>query len=329
VIRLAPDDPRWLRLASESPLATAFHHPAWIDLVAATYGYRAEVLARAGPEGELVAGLPAVAARGRWISLPFTDVCPPLGDPLPLLAEIAAAEDLQGLEIRAAAGVDGFAEGTVGVIHRLPLAPDPAETMRAFRRSHVRRNIAAAMRNEVAVRVAATAEDVTRVFYGLHWATRRRQGSPVQPRRFFELLWERVLARGPGVCLLAEHRGSPIAGAVFLEWNGTLTYKFGASDERFWRLRPNHLLFWRAIERASGLGLRVLDLGRSELGNTGLREFKSSWGAVEEPLVYSRLGGPAPSERSPTALRALGFVIRRTPPVVCRAVGEALYRYAA
>jgi hypothetical protein len=62
-----------------------------------------------------------------------------------------------------------------------------------------------------------------------------------------------------------------------------------------------------------------------------LRVFKRSWGAVEEPLVYATLdAGP---ESAPAmggkAGHLLASVIRHGPPVLCRAAGEALYRYAA
>jgi hypothetical protein len=47
-------------------------------------------------------------------------------------------------------------------------------------------------------------------------------------------------------------------------------------------------------------------------------------------LAYSTLGGRAPAaEGDGLATRVLGGVIRRSPPWVCRALGELLYRYAA
>lgn len=54
-------------------------------------------------------------------------------------------------------------------------------------------------------------------------------------------------------------------------------------------------------------------------------------GAVEQPLVYGTLSaGPEPAlATGGTVGHLLASVIRHSPPVVCRAVGEALYRYAA
>ncbi len=111
----------------------------------------------------------------------------------------------------------------------------------------------------------------------------------------------------------AENR--PIAAAVFLTWNDTVIYKFGASDERSWALRPNHLLFWHAIRAACEQGRLWFDFGRTDIGHEGLRNFKLSWGAVEEPLLYETMGEAtelAPSAEG-MATRVLGPIIRNGP----------------
>jgi CelD/BcsL family acetyltransferase involved in cellulose biosynthesis len=166
-------------------------------------------------------------------------------------------------------------------------------------------------------------------FYSLHLATRRRQGVPIQPRRFFQLLWDRVLARGGGELLVAEAGGHALAAAVFLRRGGRIVYKFGASDSSSWDLRPNHAIFWEAIRAGCETGAEELDFGRTDLGNDGLRAFKAGWGTVERPLVYTFVGAQPRGGGSGTAHRALGAVIRRSPPAVCRVLGERLYRYAS
>jgi hypothetical protein len=168
-------------------------------------------------------------------------------------------------------------------------------------------------------------------FYRLHLRTRRRFGVPIQPRRFFRMLWESVIRTGLGSVLIAEASASPVAAEVFLSWNGTTISKFSASDERAWSLRANNLITWHLIKTACERGSRWLDFGRTDAGSEGLRVFKRSWGAVEEPLVYATLGAgpePAPSMGG-KAGHLLASVIRHGPPVLCRAAGEALYRYAA
>src|SRR5205807_1429759 len=87
-----------------------------------------------------------------------------------------------------------------------------------------------------------------------------------------------------------------------LAHNGTIVYKYGASDASQWHLKPNHLLFWRVIERGCVDGFRRLDFGRSDAESQGLRQFKAGWGAVEVPLHYSRLGRGRPAAAGAASL---------------------------
>lgn len=310
-----------------------FHHPAWATLLADCYGFSAFALAVADERGGLVAGVPVIETRSplrrrRWVSLPFTDVCPPLGS-----GDLGAALD----EERRRAGIprlevrDELPEGqtrATAVLHTLELQESSDALFSRFHPSQVQRNIRRAEKEGVRVRHGASAEDLVDVFYSLHLRTRRRQGVPVQPKRFFRLLWERMIEPGLGFVSLAESEGEPVAGAVFLRWGEAATYKFGASDPEWLRLRPNHLIFWDAIRMLAADGVRTLDFGRTELENEGLRRFKSGWGAEETPLVYT-VFGDAPQAGRDRAGQALGAVIRRSPPWVCRGLGELLYKYAA
>ncbi|HEY8300995.1 MAG TPA: GNAT family N-acetyltransferase [Jatrophihabitans sp.] len=338
-------DPRWTAFVATHPDATPFHLPAWATAVADCYRFRAFALTALSPSGSVLAGMPVVAVprparRGaKWVALPFTDHCPPLfadaaaAASWPALLRTALA-DSRPRRIDVRADVDGGAPHSAGVRHVLALTGDPDAVYRGFHRSQVQRNIRRAEREGVVVRVGDRPTDLTDIFYRLHLGTRRRQGVPVQPRRFFDLIRRHVLDAGHGTLLIAEHDGHPVAAAVFLRHNGTVVYKYGASDNDAWAVRPNHALFWQAIRTACLAGDTALDWGRTDLDNTGLRAFKSAWGAVEQPLRYTTFtGSGAPAESSDLAespaARALAAVIRHSPPWVCAAVGEGLYRFTA
>jgi CelD/BcsL family acetyltransferase involved in cellulose biosynthesis len=113
-----------------------------------------------------------------------------------------------------------------------------------------------------------------------------------------------------------------------LSFNRTVIYKFGASDEKLLATRPNHIIFWEAISWAVDAGFQELDFGRTDFPNQGLRQFKTAWGAVEEPLVYTTFGRAA-REHESGALQVLGPLIRHSPTPVCRVLGKVLYKYAA
>jgi CelD/BcsL family acetyltransferase involved in cellulose biosynthesis len=342
VVVLELGDPRWRDFVATHPAATPFHHPDWTRLITDCYGFRGFALATRDSAGAIRAGMPVVEVRHlggapKWVSLPYTDYCPPLAsskeeqeDLAAALEQASRAAGVRRTEVRAPLAGCCSATQPTAFRHVLPLARDPAEVHAGFRRDHAQ-HIRSAERKGLTVRQATGPEDLVGTFYRLHLLTRRRLGVPVQPRRFFRMLWKDVISTGLGSVLIVEAAAQPIAAAVFLTWNGTVIYKFSASDASAWKLYPNHLLSWHAIRAACEQGHQWFDFGRTDIGNEGLRHFKLSWGAVEEPLFYGRVGaapGPAPSAEG-MASRALRRVIRRGPLLLCRAVGEGLYRYVA
>jgi len=336
VTLLALDDRRWSELVESRPDATIFHHPVWAKLVADCYGYRPLALGLA-EGGALVAGLPLVEVSlplggRRWVSLPFTDHCPPLGGDHAAalvgdLSEVARAAKVRRVEVRAPLAADpGIQSHAPFVLHQLALSGGVAATWKGLRRNH-RRSVADAEEAGVRVVRGDSAADVD-AFYRLHVQTRRRLGVPVQPRRFFALLLERIIARGLGFVLTAYRGDVAVAGAVFCGWNGTLMCKYSARADGFTKIDAIHLLFWSAIRWGCENGYHTFDLGRSELDQAHLRSFKTGWGARETPLAYSWIA------RAPVKLGAnrshelLGVLIRNSSPWLCRATGELLYRYA-
>ena len=333
-------DPIWLAYVQGHPDATVFHHPVWLELVASAYGYRPMIVTLRDTRNSIVAGLPLVEIRSwltgrRLISLPFTDYCPPLGRNASDVTELASVlSDWRSsigqpsLEIRGAMPrTYGFHTSQVAVRHLLTLEPDVERVSSRFRKS-ASGKVRQAQRAGVEVTLSRSADGLS-TFYRLHCLTRRRLGVPVQPKRFFEELWRSVIEREFGFVLLAHRAGQAIAGAVCLSWNRSLIYKYAASDPREMRSRPNNLICATAIEWGCRNGYRTLDFGKSELEHEGLRSFKSSWGAIEQPLEYSYLGAE-PRRPQPGHVRgAVSRVIRVSPPIVCRALGEVLYGHFA
>jgi CelD/BcsL family acetyltransferase involved in cellulose biosynthesis len=340
VVELRPEDTRWLRFVGGASEASAFHEPGWLAALTASYGYQSLVLALTAPGGEVIAGLPLSRIRRplsgvAYVSLPFTDHCPPLArneDALLLLAQglerWRRSVGISAIEIRGPLpGTGSLAADAVGYRHLLTLdGPARGGALKPAVARHVR----AARRAGVSVQFGRSWEDMQR-FYRLHLLTRRRLGVPVQPLRFLRAVWRHMVEPGPGFLALAcTSDGTPVAAALFLVHRQTLIYKYGASDASHWELKPNHLLFWSVIERACEDGLTLLDFGKSDPHSAGLRRFKSSWGAEEVPLIYTHSGTPGAGLGGHRRLNgALRVVIGHSPLVVCRALGELLYRYAA
>jgi CelD/BcsL family acetyltransferase involved in cellulose biosynthesis len=333
-------DERWNSFVATQPEATAFHIPAWAEMLCECYGFSGFALACLDDRGLPTAGMPVIELPGTfrrgalWVSLPFTDFCRPLsigpereGQLLSGLEEVRREADVDRLEIRSYVSVVGARQTPSALRHTLTLERDEDAVLGRLDRSQVQRNIKRARREGVVVRQAERESDLDRVFFDLQVETRRRLGVPIQPRRFYTLLWRRLIEPGHGFLLLAYAGGNPIAGGVFLRAGRTLTYKYGASRREYWSLRPNFLLFWTAIQMGCASGAQLLDFGRTELRHQGLRTFKLNWGTHEEPLTYTVLGRPARSTKKRLE-PVLGSIIRHSPSWVCQAVGH-LYRYAS
>src|SRR5437870_6347800 len=211
---MALEDERWLDFVVSHPEALPFHHPSWARVLSESYDYPAFVLAVADEEGRITAGMPVMEIRKRlrsprWVSLPFTDQCPPLAADQVMTARLVHLADgarehanVARLEVHADLPTGDVHRHPRGVAHLLSLTPDPELTFKRFSRSQVQRNVRKAQRVGLTLRRADTVDDLTESFYGLHLRTRRRHGVPVQPRRFFDVLWRLVIAPREGFVLL-------------------------------------------------------------------------------------------------------------------------------
>jgi hypothetical protein len=170
--------------------------------------------------------------------------------------------------------------------HVVDLSRDEGALFRSLEGA-ARRGVRKAEQNKVEVDFSTSAEAI-RTYFELHCRTRRRLGVPPQPVRFFENIARFVLSPGDGFVAVARHQDRPIAAAVFFLFGRQAIYKFGAWDSAFQHVRGNSLVMWTAIKRLAGDGFTSLHLGRTSLGDEGLRRFKLGFGAREERINYFR-----------------------------------------
>jgi CelD/BcsL family acetyltransferase involved in cellulose biosynthesis len=335
---LAISDPAWAAFVAEHPHALPFHLPAWATLLADCYRFRSFVLAVVDTDGEILAGMPVIvvgtkAGHPRWVSLPFSDACPILiredADALEVGAAIAffaLASGARDLEVRdAMPDLESCHPVQAGYFFRLDL-PEDAGGLRPHKLHRNTRNRAA--RNGVVVTRGTTAQDVAD-FYRLHTMTRRRLGVPVQPKRFFDMIAERLIEPGHGFVATAHIDGVPAAAGVYLAHKTTLVAKFGASDPAYRDTGAGYLVDWEMMSLACAEGYRTLDLGRTDLGDDGLRRYKAGWGCTETPLVYTHISLAPPSPERLHVGELPRKIIRNSPLWVCRLLGEVLYRGTA
>lgn len=333
---IEPSDHDW-QVFAESQRSNIFHHAAWSGLLRECYGYRPFVVILRDATGQISAGLPMMEVDAlfsrRWVSIPFSDHCAPLYSDAASLRKFGEVLTLEAqksenpkIELRCELPAEFEPQSRAEyVLDTIELNSALEEVKKRIHRSHLG-SIKTAQARGIQIKFGRILEDV-RTFYSLHLQSRRRQGVPIQPYHYFEALHKRLIAQGLGFVLLAYEKEQCLAGAVFLHWNHTLTYKYAASRPDPLHLCPNHLLFWNAIQWGCNNGFTRLDLGRTSIENEGLRSFKSRWGAEETPLRYISLPHESNQASNPVLWKLMNTVIQKSPPWVCRLSGELLYKY--
>jgi lipid II:glycine glycyltransferase (peptidoglycan interpeptide bridge formation enzyme) len=332
------DNESWMNYVRNHEKATIFHSPAWANMLAHCYNRKAFVLGDFNENGAVTAGIPVIEnqhilGKTSWMSLPYTDHCEPLSNGPE--QEVEFSNDLvhflqtnrnTSYEFRWAYPEVPFLHPRKEfVYHKLSLSKDFAATAGKIHPMH-KRNAQTAIKRNVTV-ITSTDEEHLKEFYKLHIITRQRKGVPVQPWHFFRHLGEDLLQKKLGFIMLAYQEDTCLAAAIFLLWNKTMTYKFGASNPDDLHLRPNDLIFRNAIQWGCENGYSTLDFGRTDIENKGLRDYKSRWGAVESDLYYSYAPG-LPQHRPSWMIDILSQIIMHSPKSICRLSGELLYRFA-
>jgi hypothetical protein len=331
-------DPRWEALVNRHPRASVFHTPAWLEVLRRTYGYRPVAYALAPSSQELRSGVLLCEIKSwltgkRLVSLPFSDHCEPLvEDPAEFQRLLApVTRQLQAglwryLELRPLSR--DFSEA-IGhrfqryMLHRLDLRP-PIEVL--YKNLHVdsiRRQIQKAEKKGLDVESGAS-EALLAEFYGLHVTTRRRQGVPPHPLKWFRNI---LACLGKNATLrIARSMRTPVAGVLTLEKDSTLVYKYGCSDARFHNLGAMPFVLWNMIRDGKARGILELDMGRSELDNPGLIVFKDKWGARSQELVYTRDPLASNTFRNERVqARTAKFVFSKCPDWALIMAGNLLY----
>jgi hypothetical protein len=334
-------DSDWLKFVSSREKGNIFHHPQWCSFISECYRYVPQLMVSYDGNGTLEAGLPSMQvssliSRPQILCLPFSDFCEPLAVGEGALSRLVNALQEWRREV-GSFGIQihwpleespGVFKGESTIMHVTKLDPNHEKLFKEFRKG-VKSSIHQAEKVGVTARMGTSWEDVEG-FYALHLETRRRLGTPVQPFRFFRLLWEKLIDRHFGFVVSGYKDSQMLASSIFLHWNKTLTYKFSASRPEFWELRPNNLILWHAIKWGCENGYRIFDWGKTDPENEGLRAFKRGWASEEKIMHYSILADKPPKPSKIKRIQPLlTKFIQHSPPWVCRVIGELFYKYAA
>ena len=333
--------PNWDMLVMSHSNYSFFHSAAWVQVLGDTYGYVPAYLTAEGT-GASCSLLPLMEVKSwltgrRGIVLPFTDDCGPLykdaasaRNMIQRSFELGKSRGWKSIEFRG--GKELFPEAPASLSfygHSLNLDKDED---RLFMRlgASVRRAIRKAEKCGVTVRVSREL-DVMKIFYSLQCKTRRKHGLPPQPFSFFRNICRHVLSKDLGMIVIASYQNRPIAASIYFQLGAHAIYKFGASNETFQQLRGANLVMWEAVKWFARNGMKTLNLGRTSIGNEGLRRFKLNWGAQEHTIEYVKydLCRDIFVTEADAATGWHNRVFRALPIGVSRMIGATLYRHMA
>jgi CelD/BcsL family acetyltransferase involved in cellulose biosynthesis len=333
-------DAAWMAFVEQHPGRCIFHHPAWLRVLRQVYAYRQVCLA--AMEGDRIVGIMPLMEIRSWIAgnravcLPFSDACGILADhgaALELLVaradELRRQRDWDYVEVRQDTCSGALRTAAAYKVHRVPLSRDADALFGRLKKTQTRQPIARAQSRGLAV-VRGTDDRAVRALIQLNARTRRRHGLPPQPDAWFWSIARTMLREGLGFVSTVSVDGRPVAAALFLHWRGTVLYKYSASDAEGRAAHATHAILWDAMRWACEQGFTCFDLGRTDLDNPGLLQFKRGWGGTESDCTYVRMGlvGREPQRDGSNRVRSqLKPLIARTPLPILKLIGRLAYAH--
>ena len=321
----------WSEFRDGVPSVTIYHSDNWLELLRRAYGVTLWV-ATVQRGSEVRAGCVLAQTKNplgrKLIALPFSDFCPPLATDNQAQTALLdwLAQNLRTCEIRGLAAqppwqtVDRFEAWSFNLAR-------PLAEIQAAVDSRLRRKLRRSSEAGIEISHGSNIQDVKR-YYALHAETRHRLGVPTQPMRMFTLLQEIFAADGGLEIWFASHHGIDVAGVVALRYRDQLYYKWGARQPSA-PPGANHQLVWTLMCAHAG-HFRFMDLGRTDIENPGLIQFKKEIGARPSPLPYTffpKAPRQVSAERMTGWRGALSGVWRHLPGAVARNLGGLLYPY--
>lgn len=277
----------WDEFVLEHPQASACHRAAAVAIGQRAFGLETFYLSAADDAGRLTGVLPLVEQSsvifGRFLSsIPFFTYGGVLArDPQVAAALAARAGELarerraKHVELRHDAPLAGlgFAERLDKLSMVLPLPADEAALSRQLG-SKLRSQIKRAERENPEILWGGA--ELLGDFYQVFARSMHELGTPVYPRRFFDVTLEAL--RDVLEVLVVRVRGRAEAAAMMIRHGDRIEVPWAACSPEGKRGALNMRMYWEMLRRCVAQGARAFDFGRSTL-DSGTYRFKAQWGA--------------------------------------------------
>lgn len=347
---------QWRELFAESEGARVQHSLEWKKCVEAAYPQLQSGYLLVEEKEENVLGLPAFFAKSflfgdRSISLPFVDYGGFIGSPTQSRAAIAFSKmrarfGCDGIEVRLSGHSPGFPQSEKALFNygfdrqstrQLAVVQlEREEKMWDGFDKHTRNDVRKAEKSGLQLKQIDSQKELS-TFYELYFTAMKGFGSPQHPPKFFEALYSNLSAKKMFYgwnCYSAE--GQLAGSLIMLFHNNYANVAYNISSPSFRQYRPNDLLYWTALEKASEMGAESLDLGqvKQDAGPgshaRGILDYKLKWGAklFEKPFYHFGYGEGKTSGTSggDGKFRHLQKIWRKLPDAVVRKIGPWVSR---
>jgi hypothetical protein len=168
--------------------------------------------------------------------------------------------------------------------HLLELKDKSMDSIWKGYKDGLKRNIKTALKSDLCFERIKSKDEIEQ-FYELYLDSMRRNKALAKyPLRLFSKIYDLLVPSSSDVFFVKYH-DRPVAGMVVIYSNRMAHYFHGGSATEFLHLRPNDLLFHRAIEIAKNRGCAYFDFFGSDKRFLSLIRFKDKWGTKREELL--------------------------------------------
>jgi peptidoglycan pentaglycine glycine transferase (the first glycine) len=281
---LTPDPAAWDAFVAAHPHAHVLQLPAWGTLKA-RFGWEAETVALAGPDGAPVAGALILYRAlpfglGRMAYVPKGPLAPshwwaapermrPLWDALHAAArrhgacwiKVEAPDDPDQTQLSAALSAAGFRPSPQNIQPPRTVTLDlggSEDDILARMKQKTRYNIRLSAKKDVSVR-EGSAVDVDSFNAMLH-VTGERDAFGVHDPAYYRAAYDLFVPSGRAALLIASYHGQDLAGIMIFAVGKTAWYLYGASTNAERNRMPTYALQWAAIQWARARGCTIYDL---------------------------------------------------------------------
>ena len=328
----------WDAYVARHELATAYHRADAVSIGARAFRLRTTYVT--AYEGETIVGvLPLVEQSSRLfgrylVSLPFMTYGGILSESTEIATAIteraaveAQARNADHVELRHTVALPGIqlAERLDKVSMMLPL-PDTEVALAKLLGAKLRSQIKRGERQKLELTWGGA--ELIPEFYRVFAPAMHALGTPVYPRRFFEVVYDAL--RDVSDILVVSMGGKPHAVAFLVRHGKTMEVPWAVASPEAKHESVNMRMYWELLTRSIQKGAKSFDFGRSTV-DSGTYRFKAQWGAKPHQLYWHYwlpAGAPVPklNQSNPKYARA-AEIWSRMPLWCANLVGPRLARH--